>query len=222
MPGLTDDTFWRKCLCRGPKPPTSRTPLAKLKPTSSILARDIRVPSSFPLYGAAENSTIPNPKKKECHATRKFWIEKSRSSRSWCMESLLHYKRLRLRQHPSSLDASIENDCRDLLGKLRVFDPARRRRYEDIGMFMVGELQCRDLALALAGLAGAAAEGAPQVQLLLPQLWETGTWVVWTIGSLRAECLITRLARPHVEIQLGGSICHRNPILSEATNFQHH
>ncbi|KAJ7929265.1 rab-protein geranylgeranyltransferase [Mycena leptocephala] len=55
------------------------------------------------------------------------------SDSKWCMESLVHYKRLMLKKHPSSVDAaSITNDCRRLLDELRVLDPARRRRYEEI------------------------------------------------------------------------------------------
>ncbi|KAF7338661.1 Rab-protein geranylgeranyltransferase [Mycena venus] len=51
----------------------------------------------------------------------------------WCMESLVHYKQLLLKNHSSSVDAAtITNDCRRLLGDLRVLDPARRRRYEEI------------------------------------------------------------------------------------------
>ncbi|KAJ6606532.1 hypothetical protein DFH09DRAFT_1299764 [Mycena vulgaris] len=50
----------------------------------------------------------------------------------WCMESLVHYKRLLLQKHSSALDAGIVNDCRRLLSQLQMLDPARRRRYEDI------------------------------------------------------------------------------------------
>lgn len=51
-----------------------------------------------------------------------------------CMESLVHYKRLLLKNHHSSVDASsLTSDCRRLLSDLRVLDPARRRRYEEIG-----------------------------------------------------------------------------------------
>jgi len=55
------------------------------------------------------------------------------SDSKWCMESLVYYKRLLLKNHPSSVDAaSLTNDCRRLLSDLRVLDPARRRRYEEI------------------------------------------------------------------------------------------
>ncbi|KAJ7090253.1 rab-protein geranylgeranyltransferase [Mycena belliarum] len=50
----------------------------------------------------------------------------------WCMESLVHYKRLLLQRHSSLVDAEVANDCRRLLDELRGLDPARRRRYEDI------------------------------------------------------------------------------------------
>ncbi|KAJ7632209.1 rab-protein geranylgeranyltransferase [Roridomyces roridus] len=56
------------------------------------------------------------------------------SDSKWCMDSLVHYKRLLLKNHSSSLDvASLQSECRELLGKLRVLDPARQRRYEEIG-----------------------------------------------------------------------------------------
>ncbi|KAJ6618337.1 rab-protein geranylgeranyltransferase [Mycena sp. CBHHK59/15] len=55
------------------------------------------------------------------------------SDSKWCMESLVHYKRLLLQKHSSSLDtARVLIDCRHLLGQLRELDPARRRRYEEI------------------------------------------------------------------------------------------
>ncbi|KAJ7871443.1 rab-protein geranylgeranyltransferase [Mycena olivaceomarginata] len=55
------------------------------------------------------------------------------SDSKWCMESLVHYKRLLLKNHHSSVDASsLTSDCRRLLSDLRVLDPARRRRYEEI------------------------------------------------------------------------------------------
>jgi len=55
------------------------------------------------------------------------------SDSKWCMESLVHYKRLLLQRHSSALDvASVQSDCRRLLSELRVLDPARRRRYEEI------------------------------------------------------------------------------------------
>ncbi|KAJ7445740.1 hypothetical protein B0H11DRAFT_2086653 [Mycena galericulata] len=55
------------------------------------------------------------------------------SDSKWCIESLVHYKRLLLQKHSSFLDTtSVQNDCRRLLGELRVLDPARRRRYEEI------------------------------------------------------------------------------------------
>ncbi|KAJ6500469.1 hypothetical protein C8R45DRAFT_977826 [Mycena sanguinolenta] len=55
------------------------------------------------------------------------------SDSKWCMESLVHYKQLLLKNHAPYVDAaSLTNDCRRLLADLRVLDPARRRRYEEI------------------------------------------------------------------------------------------
>ncbi|KAF7311568.1 Rab geranylgeranyltransferase [Mycena kentingensis (nom. inval.)] len=51
----------------------------------------------------------------------------------WCMESLVYYKRLLLRKHPSAIDTtSVAEECRRLLGELGAIDPARRMRYEEI------------------------------------------------------------------------------------------
>ncbi|KAJ7684689.1 rab-protein geranylgeranyltransferase [Mycena polygramma] len=55
------------------------------------------------------------------------------SDSKWCMESLVYYKRLLLKNHSSSLDAArVTDDCRRLLSDLRLLDPARQRRYEEI------------------------------------------------------------------------------------------
>ncbi|KAF8636467.1 hypothetical protein AX17_003283 [Amanita inopinata Kibby_2008] len=52
----------------------------------------------------------------------------------WCLESILHYKRLLLRKHGESVDvAALSNDCIQLLRQLKMIDPLRRHRYEDIG-----------------------------------------------------------------------------------------
>ncbi|KAJ7197194.1 hypothetical protein GGX14DRAFT_471768 [Mycena pura] len=54
--------------------------------------------------------------------------------RKWCMESLVHYKRLVLRKHSSTIDVpGVTSECRNLLNELRRVDPARRARYEEIG-----------------------------------------------------------------------------------------
>ncbi len=53
-----------------------------------------------------------------------------------CMDSLVFYKRLVLRQHGSSLDeeerARLEKECADLLNDLQNVDPDRRQRYLDL------------------------------------------------------------------------------------------
>ncbi|EIW85393.1 rab-protein geranylgeranyltransferase [Coniophora puteana RWD-64-598 SS2] len=49
----------------------------------------------------------------------------------WCMESLVHYKRLLLRNHePQS--SELLNSCRELLQRLQTIDPPRKQRYRDI------------------------------------------------------------------------------------------
>ncbi|ESK88315.1 rab-protein geranylgeranyltransferase [Moniliophthora roreri MCA 2997] len=51
----------------------------------------------------------------------------------WCMDSLVHYKRL-LVQADSSVDKeALISECVRLLGELRTVDPGRRRRYDEIG-----------------------------------------------------------------------------------------
>ena len=50
------------------------------------------------------------------------------------MESIVHYKRLLLRNHSSDSDtAALIKDCLSLLQQLQDLDPARKRRYEEIG-----------------------------------------------------------------------------------------
>ncbi|KAJ4488431.1 rab-protein geranylgeranyltransferase [Lentinula aciculospora] len=52
----------------------------------------------------------------------------------WCMESLVHYKRLLLRNHASLVDHSnLTRDCINLLEQLRKVDPGRKARYSEIG-----------------------------------------------------------------------------------------
>ncbi|KAJ3737302.1 rab-protein geranylgeranyltransferase [Lentinula guzmanii] len=56
----------------------------------------------------------------------------------WCMESLVHYKRLLLRNHASSVVTStLTQDCIKLLDQLRKVDPGRRARYNEIGKVVV-------------------------------------------------------------------------------------
>ncbi|KAJ3997531.1 rab-protein geranylgeranyltransferase [Lentinula boryana] len=55
------------------------------------------------------------------------------SDSKWCMESLVHYKRLLLRNHASSVVTStLTQDCIQLLHQLRKVDPGRRERYHEI------------------------------------------------------------------------------------------
>ncbi|KAJ3815764.1 rab-protein geranylgeranyltransferase, partial [Lentinula aff. lateritia] len=52
----------------------------------------------------------------------------------WCMESLVHYKRLLLHNHGALVDKSaLTRDCIYLLEQLRKVDPGRRARYNEIG-----------------------------------------------------------------------------------------
>lgn len=48
----------------------------------------------------------------------------------WCMESLVHYKRLQLQQRPGN--ERLKQECVDLLRELERIDAARRERYSDI------------------------------------------------------------------------------------------
>ncbi|KAJ7470311.1 rab-protein geranylgeranyltransferase [Mycena latifolia] len=79
------------------------------------------------LMGAGDDKEVLD---REIAAIQELLDEQSDSK--WCMESLVHYKRLLLQKHSSSLDAEVANDCRRLLNRLRELDPARRRRYEEI------------------------------------------------------------------------------------------
>lgn len=49
-----------------------------------------------------------------------------------CMEGLVHYKRLLLR-HDMIAGDGLRQEIRALLEQLEAIDPARRRRYKDIG-----------------------------------------------------------------------------------------
>ncbi|KAK7049236.1 Rab geranylgeranyltransferase [Paramarasmius palmivorus] len=50
----------------------------------------------------------------------------------WCMDSLVHYKRLLLPAVPPEEKESLISDCVRLLAELRATDPGRRRRYDEI------------------------------------------------------------------------------------------
>jgi len=51
----------------------------------------------------------------------------------WCMESIVYYKQLLLRNHPSSIDTNeLLGDCQELLQRLEILDHVRRRRYQAI------------------------------------------------------------------------------------------
>ncbi|OBZ75732.1 Geranylgeranyl transferase type-2 subunit alpha [Grifola frondosa] len=54
----------------------------------------------------------------------------------WCMESLVFYKRLLLRNHPATIESSqreaIRSECMDLLRRLQIIDPERKQRYIDL------------------------------------------------------------------------------------------
>ncbi|KAK0483203.1 rab-protein geranylgeranyltransferase [Armillaria novae-zelandiae] len=52
----------------------------------------------------------------------------------WCLESIVHYKRLLVSKHGATTDtARLTRDCHSLLEQLIKLDPARRNRYREIG-----------------------------------------------------------------------------------------
>jgi geranylgeranyl transferase type-2 subunit alpha len=66
---------------------------------------------------------------------------------SGCMESLVHYKRLLLRNNSSATDtAPLTKDCLRLLQQLQDLDPARKQRYEEIGVIYSLASYCIPLA----------------------------------------------------------------------------
>lgn len=54
-----------------------------------------------------------------------------------CMESLVHYKQLLVRNHSTSLESGEDDNliasCLGLLRQLETIDPLRRQRYGDLG-----------------------------------------------------------------------------------------
>ncbi|CAK5279370.1 unnamed protein product, partial [Mycena citricolor] len=50
----------------------------------------------------------------------------------WCMESLVHYKRMLLLRDASRDVEATKDECRHLLQELKTLDPARRKRYEEM------------------------------------------------------------------------------------------
>ncbi|KAK7440205.1 Rab geranylgeranyltransferase [Stygiomarasmius scandens] len=62
----------------------------------------------------------------------KMLLEEQPDSK-WCLDSLVHYHLLLIRNHPSSVDVpALTQDCRTWLKELRTVDAARVRRYEEI------------------------------------------------------------------------------------------
>ena len=55
----------------------------------------------------------------------------------WCMESLVHYKSLLLKQHATQNDEreALKEECARLLEELKGVDSFRKARYEELGMF---------------------------------------------------------------------------------------
>ncbi|KAF8894396.1 rab-protein geranylgeranyltransferase, partial [Infundibulicybe gibba] len=51
----------------------------------------------------------------------------------WCLESIVHYKQLLLKNHTSGDRNILINECATLLEGLQVIDPQRHRRYEALG-----------------------------------------------------------------------------------------
>lgn len=63
-------------------------------------------------------------------------------SRIGCMESLVHYQGIILLRHASESERkSIRQERIQLLEELKSIDPARRQRYEEIGMSLDDGLQ---------------------------------------------------------------------------------
>lgn len=78
------------------------------------------------LIGQGENPSILD---REIESIQELLNEQPDSK--WCMESLVHYKRLLIPHRPEqSKDLSVE--CLKLLSQLEILDPARTRRYHDI------------------------------------------------------------------------------------------
>ncbi|XP_006458270.1 hypothetical protein AGABI2DRAFT_216711 [Agaricus bisporus var. bisporus H97] len=51
----------------------------------------------------------------------------------WCLESLVHYKRMLINSHKDAVDAqALTDECHALLLQLSEIDPMRSRRYKDI------------------------------------------------------------------------------------------
>ncbi|KAL1730257.1 hypothetical protein EV714DRAFT_250478 [Schizophyllum commune] len=65
------------------------------------------------------------------------------SNVKWCMDSLVHYKRLLLRKHSGAVDIDeLRKECLRLLEDLQQKDPARRQRYRDIGAHLDSAVPC--------------------------------------------------------------------------------
>jgi len=50
----------------------------------------------------------------------------------WCMESLVHYQSILLQRHALPSE-SLVKECLGLLEQLKIVDPARHQRYDEIG-----------------------------------------------------------------------------------------
>lgn len=51
----------------------------------------------------------------------------------WCMESIVCYKRMLIKDHATDVDlAMLTRECNNMLQQLQELDPLRRRRYEDL------------------------------------------------------------------------------------------
>lgn len=69
----------------------------------------------------------------EIRAIRELLDEQPDSK--WCMESIVYYTRLLLRNHPSNIDTTkLVADCQELLRRLEILDPVRCRRYQAIAL----------------------------------------------------------------------------------------
>ncbi|KIY43667.1 rab-protein geranylgeranyltransferase [Fistulina hepatica ATCC 64428] len=80
----------------------------------------------------------PDLLKREIAAIQQLLDEQPDSK--WCMESIVHYKRLLIRNHPASIDKEdLIRQCTKHLDELCELDPMRRKRYDDIHVSMLHE-----------------------------------------------------------------------------------
>lgn len=84
------------------------------------------------LMGSGDDSAILQ---REIQSIQELLDEQPDSK--WCMESLVHYKQMLIRNHSLSLASEERQElirsCLDLLRQLETIDPLRKQRYDDLG-----------------------------------------------------------------------------------------